>query len=1751
MALHPISVANRAIEEYREHVLTEFRARDAKLRAALEDALNQPRFLAREPFFQAHRPFKDGLPWRELGIDVRLAEVMEKRSESKTAFLHQSEAIRHLLSREAKGLVVTTGTGSGKTECFLLPVIQNAIEDAAAFKRSGLTALLVYPMNALANDQEERIRQYLEASGHGHITVKRYDRSTPEEDRAAMRKSPPHVLLTNYMMLEYLLVRPADREALFQNHRCRFVVLDEVHSYRGSLGANIALLVRRLKAHLRHAKHDYAAEDRRDARRFPRLVPVGTSATIKTVDETGKTPAEVRALRDAAVQEFLQRLTGTQGADFRVVGEELKDVEVPADARWPDVPAAAEVANPHDASQLQHAAAALAGLPADTPLAAAAPKAAIMWELGRQLARRPLSVSKIAALFRETVPQRAGASEDVIRREVELALVVGAALPDGTPGALRLKTHRLVRGGWKFHRCVDPGCGKLYPLGEERCTCGKLTAPLLLCRTCGADALGFSGAEDPTTAALEPGLPAKDDENDEWLLYDLGRFEMIEDDETGDLRVKQMKDRDVARGSFDPATLAFAADVGAYPVRAALAPARTRCLVCGGTAGSRSVVTPVTLGTSAAVRVVSEGLVDGLAAENAGQAGHDGKERLLIFADSRQDAAHQARFITFAGRYDRMRRALVRILKDRGPLRLDQVVKALVERGVREGDNPHASKKADADFLPPYLQARAEAWEEAPLLDDLAVTAGYRGTAFNLGLVGVRYANLDKYVEAKGPELAARLGISPGQLLHVTRCVLEEMRQRTAVSRPMLQVHPYNPACPEEFKGPADWERRIKTPSGFPLVGGEPVGNLDPSEVVEGVKCVNAWRRQGGAGRFPAIERKFKQLLKRMGGADPTEDDFLAFMKFLLRGSFVTPAKLRGLKKDSELLQVNADVVMLELLGDADRLRCQTCKVVKLPWSTAGAPCPACHGVLEAWPGAEVASNRYVKRILKSEFRALVAGEHTAQVTGDERLELEAKFKGPPALSPVNVLACSPTLEMGIDVGGLDAVVLRNVPPRPDNYAQRGGRAGRRKRVGVVLGYTRRTPHDGYFYDRPEEMIAGEVPAPVVGLGNRDVVMRHLTAIALGAAEPGLAGRMAEYVDIQGNLLPEPVDKLLSAFHAKVDQAADLAMEAWGPDVLEPAGLGSREGLVAALRGQEPRIRDLFARVQHQIKQLDVSIENWRKLGYGDRQAMSAQDLKRRILGMRADGQRHANGEEDDRSAGNPMRRFAEFGLLPGYEFPSEPATLRLAGDHAEEAPLSVERRFGLGQYRPEATVHARGHRWQVRGLDIASPWNPKSDAPGWVFSVCSNCELHFDSQEHPRCPRCDSTASVDGLPGFEFGGFLATRDDTPVLEEEERIPPSNMVQCHPQWNGQVAARYALPNAWTVEVRRSEDVRWVNEWLPLTPAERARGTPFLHQKARGYFLCASCGRLLTPPVEAVDKKKGRKKASRGGNVDDPFGHASSCPAKGQPPKPLALVCNTRATTLRIRVDLPAGMDKDEFKKWSVSLGYALRTGLRHLYMLDGPEIEFEYEPAWEERDATSTRKVGALTFVDAAVGGSGFLDRAAAELHLVAQKAIEHLDHENCETACYRCLKSYPNQRYHSSLNWPRIIGDLHELASAAPEQRPSEKGDDGAPGPWLEAYAAGVGSPLELKFLRLFEARGIALEKQVAVPSEAPISTADFVQFTKKIAIYVDGAAFHVGNRLRRDRAVRARLREAGWTVVELTARDLSAPERWLDTVE
>jgi replicative superfamily II helicase/predicted nucleic acid-binding Zn-ribbon protein len=1756
MSLHPIRALDHVIEEYKDYLSSEFRAKDPALRKALEDELDRPLFLAQEPFFQAHRPFRSGKRWKDLPLDAKLAEVMEARAKEhgsptpEFTFQHQSDAIENLLGAAPRPVVVTTGTGSGKTEAFLLPVIQNAIMDAATFERAGLTAILVYPMNALANDQMERIESYLEESGFGDkVRVAKYDRGTSQSEREKLRANPPHILLTNYMMLEYLLVRPKDREGIFSNHRCHFLVLDEVHTYRGTLGSNIALLVRRLKAHLDRAPQDWNPEVPKEMqeRRFPSLIPVGTSATIKSISEEGVSPVEARRLRDEAVQDFFGKLTGAEPTSILVLGEEIQDLATPPEAVYPTVPSTPQLPQDLDGEPLRLALCNLAGVPHTTPLDEAVRRCRIFWDLNRWLVKSPMSASKLAEKLRKEIPARQQCDEATCEAEVEAALAIGAALPDGILGALRLRVHRFLRGGWKFHRCVSPECGRLFPMGEDRCSCGSATAPLYLCRNCGADYFRFVGEEKPES--LRPSAVETDDL--EWMLYQPSRFEgRLEDDEDGEEpedetgararkgkvkdRPTQVKKRTVYEGSFDPKTLSFSIKPETYPLKAIAVPARTRCLCCGGSAGSRNILTAISLGTSAALKVISEGLLEALQDANKDRAGYDGKERLLIFSDSRQDAAHQARFIIFASRYDRMRSRLAVLLKDYGDLSIQKAVELLGELGVKESDNPHRPP-GEVDHIHKETLERIRAWEEAPLLDEIATSASYRGTLINLGVVGIQYDQLQDCVEKFGQDLARNLGIATAELTHICRCLLDEIRVRGALSRELLKVHPASPSCPD-FVRAAEWERRVRFPQGYPCdASGNPKLFMDPAEGISGIKVSNAWRSPSSRGRGPSLERILKSLMERFGGVIPTADHMLAILTLLKRTSFLVASPLAGKSQKKPCLQLQAESLRLVLLNDGERFRCEVCGT-PLGFSFPAAPCPKCRGRAVPWLKVEVDENRFARKVFNPSRVPLVAGEHTAQVTGSERAQLETDFKASGLNSRVNVLACSPTLEMGIDVGGLDAVALRNVPPRPDNYAQRGGRAGRRRRVGLVLGFARNTPHDQYFYDRPEEMISGEVPAPGLALGNRDVLQRHIHSIAFGLADPGLSGKMADYVETNGTIREETLKSLIGALEAQFANTEEVAKAAFGPEILEKANLGAGE-LAKSLSDLPARIREVVERTSRQVIELRQALDKYYSDLMGPRQATRAGDLITRLLGIQTE--RSAGGAEaDDRSAGYPMRRLAEFGILPGYEFPTEPATLRLLGEKHEEDPVSVGRRFGIVQFMPGAQAYARNKRWRVLGLDSSSPWNPRSDAPSLLYTLCASCRTRYQA-DLPRCPRCWHDQPVRSLPAFEFGGFLAVQEEIPVLMEEDRIPPRNLLKTYPQWDGTITGRWLAAGAWPLSLAQNERILWLNEGYPPTDGDTDR----LHDEARGFLLCGTCGRSLKKAEKESAKGKGTQKPKK--DKGNPFEHAANCPQIAVAPKPCAILADSQCEVLRLKLPVPMGASDDAVRSWGLSLGYALRLGMRHLYALDGPEVEFEFEGPWTPVPKEENLPTISLSFIDPSLGGTGYLRRAAHDFHLVAARALDHLEHPGCQTACYRCLKSYTNQRVHALLDWTVAHPALEALSLAAPEAKPLEKSDLDDPGPWLEAYAAGVGSPLELKFLRLFEAHGFHPQKQVPItPSGAshPITLADFAVTERRLAIYIDGASVHVGQRLRRDRIIRKRLRDADppWTVMEFGARDL-----------
>ncbi|MFP5288789.1 MAG: DEAD/DEAH box helicase, partial [Thermoanaerobaculia bacterium] len=280
----PLAVRH-LIDQYRRFLRTSYRFLDEHLRRQFEEHLARIDVVVKGPYVTLAREFHTGNTLGALiAADEADAELARLRWPfgSNPLYVHQERALA--LGRAGQSFVVTTGTGSGKTESFLLPVLDGVLRRKREGVR-GVQAILLYPMNALANDQLERLRRLLRGTGvdlsfalytgDSDATTMRLQEEPAETERlkrADIRTSPPDLLLTNYKQLEFLLVRREDR-ALF-GPALRYLVLDEVHSYRGALATEIACLIRRLKA--------------RAGVEPGELLAIGTSATVASGDEGRK-----------------------------------------------------------------------------------------------------------------------------------------------------------------------------------------------------------------------------------------------------------------------------------------------------------------------------------------------------------------------------------------------------------------------------------------------------------------------------------------------------------------------------------------------------------------------------------------------------------------------------------------------------------------------------------------------------------------------------------------------------------------------------------------------------------------------------------------------------------------------------------------------------------------------------------------------------------------------------------------------------------------------------------------------------------------------------------------------------------------------------------------------------------------------------------------------------------------------------------------------------------------------------------------------------------------------------------------------------------------------------------------------------------------------------------------------------------------------------------------------------------------------
>lgn len=1702
--LQPFAVAEATLEWYRRYVRTSFPLADPLLEAERERLIDAGLLWA-EPYVALGRPGRPGPALSEMVGTVLSERVADVAWGFDRLYDHQARAIRRLVRRpdhRPEPTLVLSGTGSGKTEGFLIPIVDACLSDP----RPGVRAVLLYPMNALANDQLSRLRSLLAAVPE--ISFGRYTGDAPEVDegdarraprpgdapanlrwsRQAMRDEPPSILITNYTMLEYLLLRGDDR-GLFAHGAPDYLVVDEIHLFSGILGAEVAALLRRFRAHVGAG---------------PELCVVGTSATAGSESER----------RDLVG--FASRFFGIGFDADALIVEEPVAPRAPG-ALVPPAPAIpkgmlAAAAEPEGLVALARAALGT-DLAADsfaTDLGRVIDDYATVGTVEAALGR-PAPVSAAAHALGQ-LAERAGVGEAALLAEAQALLLLGAAAmvpaigEDQPEPRFRPRVHQVLRSLAGLWRCADPAHPRLWPPDGVRCDCGALTLPTATCRTCGeaywhVPAPGHGGRVD----AVQP-----DRDTPSLFLADPSRLaDLVDTDEDGtEVRWSPVALCPVCGAVGDDGRpldhASSCAATGRAPVRLLSSPDAAHCPACGARGASNRPVLLALRGSAAAsVAVVTQGLSDLLRAGTDEPGG-----RLLVFSDSRQDAAQQAGYADDQGGRVAVRQLVAAAVASGGPIELPGLLGRIhaqvasdatamrrwlvgtVERNFAELSDPdYLPSKADLDLVERQLD-----WE---VILELTERARRR---FSLEQEGVVTVELDD-LEGLSAELArgwrgAPLGADG--LAEVLAALADVCRYTRAVDHWLLLRSPRDLIRNHHLRV---GDRAVTATRGF---AAKPYQNR-----AEGLD-IRAWTR-------PKNSTRLSELLGRVLGVGVRDanDAVDAVVERAEHIGLLAKHKAGGRSR----LMLDHKRLTVAARTDRPLWRCERCGSVRpvalhasdgrplcINWHCPGTPAP--------WePSADRA---FYRDQYRAEPRRLVVREHSAQVESDVRLALEARFNDRDR-PLVDVLSCTPTLEVGVSLDDLHGVVLRNLPPTPANYAQRVGRAGRRSKVALAVAHAGHRPHDSYFFAQPGEMIAGAVTAPAISLDNLPVLRRHLNSLILATlgAElprrwfPSTEGRWVEeasIADADGVLREDSLAPVLGQLaepdtHQRLENAARAAFAA-PSDPSPPPAIDQLidtqiaefpAGLRRAFNRWCDRYRALVT--EWKASTLGAGIPSQAKKNYQDR-------LYRELVRL----------SEPSTPEYQPLGFLGLVGFLPRYGFSGEAVLLHPAGS---DEPLTQAATVAITTFAPGNVVYARGRRLKIRRIEPA-PVPEASAGPEHRDNVvvegrrCDRCEMYTTDPLQKACPICgDDLVGQDALvlTGVGAAGATISADD----ETRRHSYYDVGYFLAPVDPGAPAPTELDLGAYRFTLTRQRRVTMANR------GKRQTDSPPL-----GFEVCTHCGH-----AEEI--------AARGPDSDDDAaeeaaGHRATCPARTDPHSDVVrtgtwVTAEFQGDVAELR--LPSGLREPSMASWRVTLAEALLVGIQET-MRTG-----ERDLGWFERLEAGVPV--ALVFYDTMPGGTGYLPKLFAEggdgLRAALGIAVERLEGCTCDASCHRCLRDFWNQRHHALLDRFEVIGALRRLA-----------GIDAVAG--IDPDDARLESFLEEEFYGKLQAAGLPAPtlQVVRVVGQRRIIRVDAEYRSPDVSIFLDGRAYHSLDRTKimDDLEVRNSLEARGVRVLEYTYADV-----------
>lgn len=1598
------------------------------------------------------------------------AKKEEKRpyrfSRDNSPYTHQIEAWDILSQETPQSLIVASGTGSGKTECFMVPILDRLTRqvDSQRTPLVGVRALFLYPLNALINSQQERLRAWTDFAG-GDIRFCLYNGNTPEQvkaesrrkvpnevlDREQLRDNPPPIMVTNPVMLEYMLVRAADASILEKSRgKLEWVVLDEAHSYVGSKAAELALLIRRVL-------HGFGVKPSQV--RF-----IATSATIGEAGEK--------------LKRFLAE----------VAGIDMKQVHLVAGER--DIPALISAQSASTSESFNDLP------PSEHAAVAAHPFARRL----RALFTEKEGTAKVARLS-EVCRVLFGPADSYNQAQQNLALrwldrLSGTMSPSDQEGKigsafLPLRAHlfhQTLSGLWA---CADPHCthrgseggeldapawpfGKLYLEPRKHCQCGAPVYELVACDDCGEP---FLLAVDSGSRLLPRSQISAIDEfeldvegGDDEIESDIEQEEQPENELSQVLVVNRplngCGEEWVAKQNRALLDGPQAEDAIALRLQAGV----DHCPCCQGNRGpGKRLFQEARIGAPFALSALLPQLLEYAPDEkecSAIELPYRGR-RLLTFNDSRQGTARMAARLQQESERSRIRGLVYHLALQRGILNATAEADALLQeihdleedlKYVRPERYASLSERIEAK-----RKQHAELIELKPIpFDELARELSQQGTDFTRMLAHYR----DDISRATfGGETGA---INLAKLFLVREFGRRPKRLNNLETMGLVAVH--YPALEKVVKAPeglmlVQWKSLLKVTLDIFVRSGGSLRIDEPTRYWLGIPFPQNWLISADRGEKDRNQRKWpRAFIKTKKGKHLNDRSMLVrLLSYAFKLDPETPYgedKIDSLLRQAWTTLTDTNLKLLVPRGDGGHYLPLT--ALAFAPISRGWICPITHRILDTTldgitpylprqaadatakcteveiplydlpMGGDLAPMEQIQRAREwlseqpglAELRErgiwsplndraielapyFTAAEHSAQQPSIKLKQYESAFKH----GELNLLSCSTTMEMGIDIGGIGVVAMNNVPPHPANYLQRAGRAGRRQEArSLAFTLCKSNPHDQSVFAKSDWPFTTPLPAPEISLNSPVIVQRHVNSLVLSHfLHQESKGSGQDLIKLNCGWFFTPMDE------APVDRLLVLCSGTAKIDNTLRQGIKQVvSGSVMASYRTEKLLVSTFNHLHEVTKRWG---SEWSSLCREEAQVCSSGEENPSCIGVRLK-KRRVEGE-------NLLRELADQGFLPAYGFPTHIAAFdNLTATKAKEIWQANKRErekpkserddnpfrhrelasrdtvTALREYAPGAELVMDGLVYRSAGLTLN--WKIPANAVGvkevqnlrfaWRCKECASTGTNHLREEASVCGHCGAEIDQGAIQEFiEPAGFTVDY----YTEPDNDITTQSFIPVEQPWVSGNGEWQSLSNTTLGRFRVS-----------------TRGHIF-HQSCGanglGYSLCLECGRAEPMTQEGAPNSMETHLKLRGARDDN---GREVCPGGSQEwsiKNGISLGIDAHTDVLEIQLANGFGVWLND-KGVALTLSIAIRDALAGLLGVRAEELGSLVGPG-RSADGGVCRSI--LIFDHHA---AGYASSAGDHMDTLFDKARDRLQcPSKCDSACPHCVLDF-DQRFNAEL---------------------------------------------------------------------------------------------------------------------------------------